>query len=174
MMILSCERMVYGFARKLARECPELDFNDIKGDLWIVALDSLKRWNGKDKSKFSTFLFNRLVWKRLNILKTVINHGRLDRWFEGLLDFEVPPIERSFDTLCRQVASKLGEDERRLFSLMVDPSPGLLEAASKSKTRFSQDKICYHHYRLLLGWKRGKVWYAIKKIKLAVAEVVNG
>jgi len=193
--------MVDKFASSIVRECPELEFEDLRSDLWVVALETLKRWKpGRDKGKFSTYFFQKLVWKSMDIKEKCISRGRLERsslsftqfatedyeavgdpeedrtWFSHNHNIEVviPAVERSLDTLCGLVSSRLGEDEKLLFNLMVHPSPGLLEVISKKRARRTKERICYFHYSMYLGWGRGKVDSAIKKIKSVVEEVIDG
>ena len=185
-MLLSCEKMINGFAIRLARECSALDYEDLRSDFWIVALEAMKQWKGDMNNKFSTFLYQKLVWKRIDILSAIIRHdGKASIIDSSGGDFVVggprtitQPVERSLDTLCGEVSARLGVDERRLFRLMVDPS-SLSEVKAKSNKqslffKLRKDRVCYYHYGMFLGWNRGKVDKAVKMIKIAVEEVVNG
>ena len=97
--LLGCKRMVDKFANSIVRECPELDFEDLRGDLWIVALETLKRWKpGRDKGKFSTYLFQKLVWKSIDIKEKCISRGRLGRSSLFFSEFSVEEYEEVGDS----------------------------------------------------------------------------
>lgn len=76
-MLSTCTAIVEHFARLLVRECPGLELEDIRGELWVEAVKAKDCWQEDGGAKFTTILYRRLQWARTKLKQKWVNNVKM-------------------------------------------------------------------------------------------------
>jgi hypothetical protein len=182
-MVLSYKRLIDYFAAMLVRECRWLDIDDIRNDAWEEAIKASSLWVPNGGRKFSTYLYQRLLWYRLKVLRVHAREMEALRAYHREMsvdNYQEPPTElTSLEFLMEQAQVELDEDGHRVWSLMVDP-PEEFHAFVKGRwsecSRVPKDHCLVRnsHFAKYLGIHYKKVDRIVERIETAVCRLFHG
>lgn len=186
-MLSTCTAIVERFALLLVRECPGLELEDIRGELWVEVVKAKDYWQEDGGAKFTTILYQRLQWAVNKLKQKWVNSIKMHEaefafaHHQSLYTLEVDHEETSFDTLCGEVRSRLREDDRAVLELMVNPPPAFLtfvqkcwrERASRGAVPQRSNTVQQVHYARFLDSTELKVSRAVARIGRTIQEIIH-
>lgn len=177
----SCKRLVDYFAASFARECPDLDIDDIRGEAWLCAVEARKTWNPEMGYAFTTYIFQRFRWLRSHLLvKRYYRREVESDWCRFNKPIQ-PSSATSLASLCKEVNQKLTRRERKVFDLMINPPEDFreyvrcwwMEKPTGKGGSFDSQSVLNVHYAYWLGCSPSTVHRAERKIGKIIDRIVR-
>lgn len=170
------DRLANYFAHRAVRRCPSLDFDDVRQDLLIVAMESRKQYQHDTNLPFSKFVCKRMHWKSNEIMRSHFRRREAENAWAAYAEETVEAPERGYDTLCSEVLNvldkirekknnKCNQDAYKLFVLLTIPERCLDRRRKAVATRKAA---------AYLGMSATGQARALEEVKKAVSKVIHG
>jgi DNA-directed RNA polymerase specialized sigma24 family protein len=176
------ERLIWWWAWTVSRKCPKLDASDLAQELWAEALEAEQGWDSEQHAALSTYLYPRLKWRALNLLKAHCVRAKHEDLYASVHEDEVAGHGESLDSVISRVRGKLKSTAAQVFDVMINP-PSELHQVAKELNHFQQDLTAGFkptvaptdaHVAYFLGVSAMTVSRAMKQIKGILEQEVHG
>lgn len=171
------QKIVGQRAAWVAACCPLIDFDDAKQEMWKEALMLVPRFCDTAGAAFSTFLYSHLRFRSINLIRTLKNRAQLEAQYAFNHDQKtVDPPSEVLDKLIARIKSPLCTTDRRVFDLMINPSPKLRKIAitCNSDLKRDQPQISNKHLALYLKVSDMTISRSVRHIQDVVERVMDG
>lgn len=172
------EKLIAYYAWKAVRQCPSLDFADVKQELSISMIEARIKYDPNTDLEFVNYLGKRLSWAVGHIVRDHIRHLKAENKWAYVQKKTIRASEISYDSLCLQVISildgKMKHQRRRrfnqaksLFQLLAYP-----ESASGNRDQSKPKSFNVASIARYLGISQ--MAKPFDEVKKAVWKVING
>lgn len=175
------ERLVWWWAWTTARKCSKLDASDLAQELWVEALVAREEWDPEQHAALSSYLYPRLKWKAMNLLKAHCNRSKHEDLYASATEKISGGHGGSLESVIPRVRGLLSQTDAQVFDVMVDPPAELhqiarelnhikkdLKPSSRTTTMPTDSHVAY-----FLGVSAMTVSRAMKQIKHVLEQEVN-